>query len=91
MIYTVSLTHDKPATTVEPTLIFDVKAWSITLVLPASSCMVNSTNHKMLNIFYKETFWQLNNNKATRSPEISREQVQKLKPPFLLYIYMYWI
>ena len=30
-----------------------------------------------------------NNNKATRSPEISREQVQKLTPPFLLYIY--WI
>ena len=28
-------------------------------------------------------------NKATRSPEISREQVQKLTPQFLLYIY--WI
>ena len=25
-------------------------------------------------------------NKATRSPEISREQVQKLTPQFLLYI-----
>ena len=28
------------------------------------------------------------NNKATRSPEISREQVQKLTPQFLLYIYI---
>ena len=28
-------------------------------------------------------------NKATRSPEISREQVQKLTPQFVLYIY--WI
>ena len=27
-------------------------------------------------------------NKATRSPEISREQVQKLTPQFLLYIYI---
>ena len=32
---------------------------------------------------------QTRNNKATRSPEISREQVQKLTPQFLLYIY--WI
>ena len=31
----------------------------------------------------------LRENKATRSPEISREQVQKLTPQFLLYIY--WI
>ena len=30
-------------------------------------------------------FWE---NKATRSPEISREQVQKLTPQFLLYIYI---
>ena len=29
-----------------------------------------------------------NKNKATRSPEISREQVQKLTPQFLLYIYI---
>ena len=28
-------------------------------------------------------------NKATRSPEISRQQVQKLTPQFLFYIY--WI
>ena len=27
-------------------------------------------------------------NKATRSPEISREQVQRLTPQFLLYIYI---
>ena len=31
------------------------------------------------------------NNKATRSPEISREQVQKLTPQFLLYIYWLYI
>ena len=30
-------------------------------------------------------------NKATRSPEISREQVQKLTPQFLLYRYIDWI
>ena len=30
-------------------------------------------------------------NKATRSPEISREQVQKLTPQFLLYIYIGYI
>ena len=30
-------------------------------------------------------------NKATRSPEISREQVQKLTPQFLLYIYWIYI
>ena len=30
-------------------------------------------------------------NKATRSPEISREQVQKLTPQFLLCIYWIWI
>ena len=30
-------------------------------------------------------------NKATRSPEISCEQVQKLTPQFLLYRYIYWI
>ena len=30
-------------------------------------------------------------NKATRSPEISHQQVQKLTPQFLfIYIYMYW-
>ena len=34
-------------------------------------------------IFYKGKI-----NKATRSPEISREQVQKLTPQFLLYIYI---
>ena len=32
-----------------------------------------------------------NPNKATRSPEISREQVQKITPQFLLYIYWIWI
>ena len=34
-----------------------------------------------MNLYVKE-------NKATRSPEISREQVQKLTPQFLLYIYI---
>ena len=32
--------------------------------------------------------YPLFNNKATRSPEISREQVQKLTPQFLLYLYI---
>ena len=36
-----------------------------------------------------DTFISTTKNKATRSPEISREQVQKLTPQFLLYIY--WI
>ena len=29
-----------------------------------------------------------NNNKATRLPEISRQQVQKLTPQFVFYIYI---
>ena len=37
------------------------------------------------------SFIYLKYNKATRSPEISREQVQKLTPQFLLYIYWIWI
>ena len=36
---------------------------------------------------YKTIYCHLNN-KATRSPEISREQVQKLTPQFVLYIYI---
>ena len=34
--------------------------------------------------------WSPRDNKATRSPEISRQQVQKLTPQ-LLFFYIYWI
>ena len=45
---------------------------------------LNNSKHKTVN-YCQIPF----HNKATRSPEISREQVQKLTPQFLLYIY--WI
>ena len=37
----------------------------------------------------KNSVWCFKQNKATRSPEISREQVQKLTPQILFCIY--WI
>ena len=37
---------------------------------------------------YKQENIAAHKNKATRSPEISREQVQRLTPQFLLYIYI---
>ena len=49
----------------------------------------NNNNNIYIYIYIYIYIDRVNNNKATRSPEISREQVQKLTPQFLLYIY--WI
>ena len=51
--------------------------------------LINNFIMAELKIMKKDIGCETTANKATRSPEISREQVQKQTPQFLLYIY--WI
>ena len=51
----------------------------------AMQCNAMQCNAMQCNAKY---FIPPNKNKATWSPEISREQVQRLTPQFLLYIYI---
>ena len=54
-------------------------------------CLLNNYRPISLLSSFSKILERTMYNKATRSPEISREQVQKLTPQFLLYRYIYWI